>query len=180
MPKHPKSKETAEAGPSEPKKHAGGPLKRKGSQAEEWDEVIGPSIDAIPAPQLALRIECPSEETLKLAKQIASEVTVIWHRARVPTAVEKNCVKQVMESINLWKSIHNPGEMASNSVFQKQLDNLLDLKPRLRGKVSEEKQLDNLRDLMRSNSEKQRKTSTSEMYNWETDFNFYLDQFQVY
>lgn len=50
MPSHPKTK-CAPDKLSQSRGH-GGPLKRTGTRAEEWDNVIGPSLDAIPATQL--------------------------------------------------------------------------------------------------------------------------------
>ena len=49
MPGHAKSKKLKN---DKAKKHAGGPIKRKGDAAEEWEKIIGPSIDAIPEVQL--------------------------------------------------------------------------------------------------------------------------------
>jgi hypothetical protein len=51
MPSHPQAKQPKGEDKTSTK-HLGGPFKRKGGPAEEWDEVIGPSIDSIPSTQL--------------------------------------------------------------------------------------------------------------------------------
>ena len=51
MPGHPKSKQKKK---NLKEKHAGGPLKRQGYLAEEWNVAIGPSLDALPGTQLPL------------------------------------------------------------------------------------------------------------------------------
>ena len=50
MPSHPKTKCAPDK--LSQSRGQGGPLKRTGTRAEEWDNVIGPSLDAIPATQL--------------------------------------------------------------------------------------------------------------------------------
>jgi hypothetical protein len=184
MPTHPKCKSLIfDEGKV---KRPGGPMKRKGGPADEWEEVIGPSLDAIPATQLPLkrtvlqryrsiRIEKPLENSKALAKEISIEVEEIWNKARVPTKPHKNCVLAVTEVIGLWKSCHNPGDLNKHKA---KLDSLLDLKPRLRGRhVSEEDHLQNLKCLMKKASEV-KMTSETQKYNWETDYEFYIDQFQ--
>ena len=88
MPSHPKGKQ-----PKKPGKHPDGPqLPRSGSQAQAWEEAIGPSIIIIPVNQLpqiktvlqryrALRIEQPLTKTYDLATIIAEETIMIWNRA---------------------------------------------------------------------------------------------------
>lgn len=173
----------------EQKKHPHGPLKRTGEQASEWDEIIGPSLDAIPATQLplkrtvlqryrGLRIDNPGESTFNLAKQISYEVETVWNRARIPMTAHKHVITKVTEAINIWKKCHNPGELRKEKNHQA-LNSLLDLKPMLRGKISGEDQLQNLRTVMRQNRELKRLKPGAEQYDWEVDYNFYLDQFQV-
>ena len=101
MPKHPKTATKGCQG-------LGGPLKRTGDKACDWDSLIGPSLDSVPATQLptvntvlqryrALRIEKPNESKASLATRIAGEVKDIWDRARVPTVAERNCVRKILE-----------------------------------------------------------------------------------
>lgn len=174
MPSHPKHRKP-KAEKSQVKKHAGGPFKRTGSSAEEWEDVVGPSVNSLPAQQLptvrtilqryrALRIEKVKEDSSTLADVIASEVETIWSKARVPTRDHHNCVKAVLDIIKIWKQCHNPGELHKR--LSGSLDSLLDLKPKLRGRASEEAQLDHLKSLMKQ-----------QRHNWETDFDFYLDQY---
>jgi hypothetical protein len=59
------------------------------------------------------------------------------------------------------------------------LDSFLDLKPKLNGRVSEEDQSHNLRSIMKHNCEIKMTTSETARYTWETDYDFYIDQFQV-
>ena len=169
-------------------KHAGGPLKRQGYLAEEWNVAIGPSLDALPGTQLplvrtilqryrALRIANETEKTENLVKIITEEAKVIWDKARIPTTSLNNCHVRVRDAIDIWRSCHNPGEMVNNVDFQKRLNSLLDLKPKLRGKPSQEAELENLRRVMREKSESKRKEG--DKYNWETDYDFYVDQFCV-
>ena len=167
-------------------KHAGGPFKRTGPQAEEWNKVIGPALEIIPATQLptvrtvlqryrALRIKHTQETTEHLAKSITKEVCEIWDKARIPTPSFLSYYKKLLNIIKKWKSHHNRGELQS---FQSTLNSLLDLKPKLRGRYSTEAELEHLKKLMKQNSGRKRKHG-SEPPDWETDFNFYLDQFQV-
>ena len=143
-------------------------------------------MDAIPASQLplrrtvlqryrSLRIEKPLENSKILAKELSLEVEAIWNKARVPTTSHNNCVQAVCDTIKLWKDCHNPGDLTK---LKPKLDSLLDLKPKLRGRnVREEDHLQNLRSLMKKTSEVKMKSDT-EKYNWETDYEFYIDQFQ--
>jgi len=181
MPSHPKSKTQKHSG-------AGGPLKRTGPKAEYCDSVIGLSRDSIPGSQLpsvrtilqryrALRISDPQEPTTSLAKKIASEVLLLWEKARIPTISEKNCVRKIVEKIELWRSIHNHGEVSEemNTI----LASLLDLAPKLRGKASEEAQLEHLQSLMRQSRDMKRRKTEGEKYDWQVDYYFYLDQYKV-
>ena len=148
MPSHPKTK-CAPDKLSQSHGH-GGPLKRTGTRAEEWDNVIGPSLDAIPATQLptaktviqryrAHRIEQPHVPVAKLAQLITTEVKAIWNRARVPTRSDKNCVRKVQHAIELWNwssphSSHNSGEQSQE--LDSALGSLVDLAPKLRGEAT--------------------------------------------
>ena len=167
---------------------SGGPLKRTGPKADDWDMLVGPSLDSVPATQLpkvktvlqryrALRIQYPYEPKASVAKQIAEEVKLIWARARVPTVTAHNCALRVLDKIEYWNSHHNPGEHAEEITAR--LDTLLDLAPKLRGKVSEEIQLNHLKEIMRQESEVARRKSEGDQYDWEVDFQFYLDQYKV-
>ena len=76
-----------------PRKHGGGPLKRTGQQADEWDECVGPSLGQLSPHRLptkrevlqryrALRIQLPNGSKHQLATLIAGEVFTIWANAR--------------------------------------------------------------------------------------------------
>ena len=173
--------------PQDKPPHPHGPFKRTGDQAQEWEKAIGQSLDAIPGTQFpvkrtilqryrALRIEQPYVPIYNLAKTIAEEVEVIWDRARVPRIEHKSVIKHIVDVVNEWKKCHKPGELAAHC---HSMDRLLDLKPKLKGKVTEEAQLDNLRKLMRQNCEMKRLKPGAERYDWEEDYNFYIDQYQV-
>ena len=160
MPSHSKLKSEA------PSRGSGGPLKRSGAKADDWDTFIGPSLDSISPNQLptvrtilqryrGLRIEKPNEPLATLAKQIASEVKMIWDRARVPTIAHLSCVRKVVANIELWKSQHNPGEHSDK--LNNSLVSLFDLAPKLRGKVTEKEQLDHLQNIMRQASDMRRR-----------------------
>ena len=186
MPSHPTNKQPKASGS---KKHPGGPLKRKGSSAEEWEKVIGPSINVIPSCQLplkrtvlqryrALRIEFTAENTRKIANKISSEVEQIWKRARVPTRLPQNCQQTVLDIINKMLLCHNPGEL-NQFVLKENIDALLDLAPKLRGsKITEEQNLEYLRNRMKKEFEFKVK-SEEDKYCWETDYDFYIDQLNV-
>ena len=174
-PKHKKIKPDKEELQGQSHKHARGSFKRKGASAKEWEDVVGPSLDSLPVHQLptvrtvlqryrALRIERKSDLTNKLADAIATEAEAIWQKARVPTREHHNIVKAVMDIIDIWKKSHNHGELSMK--LSGRLDVLLDLKPKLKGKVTEEAQLENLKTLMKRQSP-----------SWLTDYNFYLDQY---
>jgi len=174
MPKHPK---TASKGYSV----SGGPLKRTGDSACDWDSLIGPSLDSLPATQLptvktvlqryrSLRIERPCESKASLAKQITGEVMDIWERARVPTMAAKNCIRKILDKIEYWYAKHNPGEHAEEIAAA--LGALCDLAPKIRGKASEEAQLDHLKGLMRQASDVKRRKSEGGDYDWLVDFEF--------
>ena len=81
--------------------------------------------------------------------------------------------KRVLDSVNLYKSHHNPGEL-NNGETQNKLDTRLDLKPKLRGKTSEEAGLNYQRSLKES-CERKRKKCQDGICDWERDFEFYVD-----
>ena len=187
MPKHPKTKTVSSTrGP-----HPGGPLKRTGSRAEEWDTLVGPSLETIPSSQLplcktilqryrGLRVENNQKPVMELAKVISIEVIAIWERARVPTVSKKNCHRKIHEFILEWKKHHNPGEVSDK--FVNKLNSLMDLKPKLKGKPTEEAELKNLREIMRQNADVKRRRTLEggvQQYDWEADYDFYIDQFKV-
>ena len=76
----------------------------------------------------------------------------IWQKAGIPTIEEKNCIWKIVHVINYWKDIHNPDEVVNES----NLNMMVDLAPKLRGKVSEETQMDHLKAVMRKNSNRER------------------------
>ena len=92
----------------------------------------------------------------------------IWVKARVPTVADTSCVRIVLGVIELSKSFHKPGQL-QNDEFKHKLDNLLDLKPKLRGKVSEEAQLQNLKSIMMQNSDRKRKCDQNDKSTWEAE-----------
>ena len=179
MPSHPKGKQ-----PKKPGKHPHGPqLPRSGSQAQAWEEAIGPSISIIPVNQLpqiktvlqryrALRIEQPLTKTYDLATIIAEETIMIWNRARVPIISRQSLINKVVEVINWWKSQHNTDRSLE------QVDELFDIASKPRGNPSGEASIEHLKTLMRQGSSMQRRKSEGgdSEYDWEVDFKFYIDQ----
>ncbi len=182
MPSHAKEKHS-KLKPKPKSKHPGGPFRRKD---DEWNTNIGLSINEIPGSKLpqigtilqryrALRIEFPLANETTIAQMILAEVQPIWDRARIPTTSNHNCVKRIKGAISIWKACHNPGELGA--VLQGKLNALLDLAQKPKGKnVSEEVQLQYLRDLMRHNSLREKRKAETEDLTYETDFKFYLDQ----
>ena len=181
-------------------RYKGGPLKRTvtnddSTQSIEWDTALGSSLEVLPMNKLpvvravlrryrCLRILEPRTSISKLANRISQEVKVIWDRAGTPTVSLRGCPKRVEAAVNLWYSKHNPEERLSES-FQASLDELLDLKPKLRGNCKNAqtiaKENEQYRDIMRKTGVKKRKQDgdKSDDSDWETDFKFYLDQLQV-
>ena len=89
-------------------------IQRTGDQAEEWDEMIGLSIDSIPASQLpvvirmllrynALRIANPSSDVSIFARQLSIEIEPICHKACVLTREFKCCRSVVSNVIKSFK-----------------------------------------------------------------------------
>ena len=180
MTSHPKGKQPKTGG-----KHPHGPLTRSGEQAQIWDDIIGPSISVIPGHQLpqvktvlqryrSLRIENPKEKIYTLASHIAEEVTAIWTRGRIPTIAPQNVTNKVVQAVEWWNSKHDT-EPRCKEYTRK----LLDIAPKLRGKASEDSQLDHLKNLMRQSCSMQRRKSEGDKYDWEVDFQFYVDQAKV-
>ena len=180
----------------EEKKRSGGPLRRTGAQAVEWDEALGPSLDALPSAQLpqirtvlqryrSMRISKPNISVAKLAGELAKEVRVIWNNAAIPIVSDKVCAKRIVEAIELWNSKHNPGERLERT-FQDKLDELFDLKPKLpgrKGPKSVKKELGAYKILLRNSGKRtwnaSQKESGSDESDWEKDYEFYMDQFEV-
>ena len=153
MPYHPKTKHEDKA--SSRKSH--GPMQRTGKQAEDWDKYIGPSLDSIPATQLptvrsvlqryrALRIDAENAPRLDLAHIITTEVINIWDKARIPTGALKNTTRKTVGVIDWWKPFRAAGEHGDE--IEHKLSSLFDIKPMLKGKLSDEGQLENLKSLM--------------------------------
>ena len=131
---------------------------------------IGPSLSVIQDHQLPqvktvlqryrfFRIDQPKEKTYTIASHIAEEVTDIWVRARVPTIATQNVTK-VVQTVRWWNLKHDT-EPRCQECAQK----LLDIAPKLRGKASEESQLDHLKILMREGCAMQRRKSEGDKYN---------------
>ena len=125
----------------------------------------------------AIRIKNPLETIKNISSKIASEIEDIWLNARVPTREHRNCVAAVSKTINEWKKCHNYCELKDTDLY-KRLDTLFDIKPMLRGgRFSDEDQLRHLKTLMRQNCELKLKCERDK-YNWETDYEFYIDQYK--
>ncbi len=58
--------------------------------------------------------------------------------------------------------------------FQEKLNNLVDLAPKKRGKLTEAAQNEYLKDIMRQGGNKERVSAG--LRNWEQDYLFYVDQ----
>ena len=93
------------------------------------------------------------------------------------TVPVKNCIRKVVKIVEWWGSFHN--HIENQEEVNMKLASLVDLKPMLKGKVTEEAQLENLKSLMRQTSEVKRRKTEGECYGWEVDYNFYVDQFKV-
>ena len=164
------------------KKHAGGPLKRLGQQADEFDEYLGSSLEQLSPTQLpttrdvvrryrALRIQQPLTPQRQLAKLIASEV---WSAARVPAKSLHGCTQDVLQAIQLWFNCHRKGGRADPN-FQRELDALFNVMPSVRGRVDrtgcgyEDAQLEHAETLIRSRNNP----------SWEEDYAFFVDQLKI-
>ena len=182
MPSHPKSKDASKLSQDKGPK---GVLKRLDDDSR-WSS-IGTAIDVIPSqlPTIrtilrryrSLRIAYKRDPIISLAKIIFDEVILLWTKARVPTTSERNCKRRVTEVIEFFNSIHNKEDFEKPEVVAK-MNSLFDLKPKLKGKPTEEAELENLRNIMRQTSERKRKRENEILYDWETDYNFYIDQFK--
>ena len=158
--------------------HEGGPLKRTGDAASEADRALGPSILSLPAGQLplvrnviqryrAMRIDDPTSAQSILAKTISKEVQQIWIKARLPILSDRACDRKVLQAIEMWTSCHRKGGRLSQD-FQQRLDSLLNVAVR-KTNSSDEAFLENYKQLLKKACNP----------NWEEDFNFFCDQFQV-
>ena len=95
----------------------------------------------------------------------------------MPTREHHNCVAAVSKTINEWKNATITVNSKDTDLY-KRLDTLFDIKPMLRdGRVSDEDQLRHLKTLMRQNCELKLKCERDK-YNWETDYEFYIDQYK--
>ena len=164
-------------------------MQRTGDRALEWDKFIGPSLASFSATQLpivrtvlqryrGLRIDNECVPRYDLAKTIATEVMDIWEKARIPTTTPNNTIKKTLGIIDWWVTYRSAAEHEEE--INLKLTSLMDLKPMLRGKVSDEGQLEHLKSLMRQTSDVRRRQTEHEQYpDWEVDYNFYIDQFKV-
>ena len=167
-----------------PRKHGGGPLKRTGQQADEWDECVGPSLGQLSPHRLptkrevlqryrALRIQLPNGSKHQLATLIAGEVFTIWANANVPSKDVKHCAECVSKVVETWTNAHRKGSRAAPD-FQQELDTLLNVAPGVRGirrdsAEYETAQLKHVWTLMRD-----RKNPS-----WEEDYNFFVEQLKA-
>lgn len=177
-----------------PSSHAGGPLKRTGSQADAWDRHVGGSLDQLPQTQLpqvrtvlrfyrGLRTERPTASKIEMSRLIANELVLLWKKARVPTVPFDDCIKRISAAIDLWGNSSRHPEKRDNADFQGKLNALLDLTPKPSGRggdaIREEMYL---KDLMRKSGKPKKKPlqkknpEDSDESDWETDFEFFIDQ----
>ena len=175
---------------SEGGSHAGGPLKRRGAQADICDASLGKSIQQLSQLQLpqtrsvlqfyrSLRIEQPNASKNELAKVIATIVKQIWDKARIPTLPIDGCVKRVTAAIDFWTNSSHRPQKRLTAEFQSKLDELLDIAPKPPGRGGDKKRMNaHIMELMRKTG-KQKKTGfegDSDVSDWETDYNFFIDQ----
>ena len=108
-----KRKQSREKSKDEEKvKSPGGPLKRTGKQAHNWDEALEKSLEVISSKtrkkqdySSAVRshhIELPNSSINMIAGMIADEVVIIWKKARIPTVSRDDCIKRVVKTIDMW------------------------------------------------------------------------------
>ena len=152
MPSHPKRKLQKV---SNSIKRPSGPLKRSGDQVKSWNSTIGPSLFVIQGIRLplvkivlqkyrGLRIDRQLDKIQTFASEIADEVISIWDRARVPNICLKNVIIKAVSVVEWWNSCH-----IRQLTCPEDVNTLFGTTPKLRGKVSEEGQLDHLKSLMR-------------------------------
>ena len=134
-----------------------------------------------------LRIENPAMPTYDLAKCLSKEITYVWKCASIPTATLDNCSRRVVENINMWNDKNRSFDNTMGEEFQDELDKLLDIKSKPKGRGgNEERELEYLRDLMRQSGKRRKRGGSRPMTgdggssssDWETDYNFYLDQYK--
>ena len=176
-------------------KSAGGPLERSGKQAEQWDNTLGRAIEQLPQSQLpttrtvlqryrSSRTEKPDEPTINLVTIIASEVKLLWDKARIPTLPSNGCNKRVMAAVELWMGGNRRPEKRCAPEYQAKLDQLMDLEPKTSGRGGhDERELEYLKELMRATGKQkkkdyEKKDEDDEDSDWETDYQFYIDQYK--
>lgn len=172
--------ECSSSSTTNPSSHTGGPLRRKGGSAEEWDKALGPSLDSMPPGQLpqvrtvlqryrAMRIVETKTSKVELARKISVEVQDIWAKSRLPFLSTRVCDKKVEEAIDMWTACHRPGGRMVEE-FQSKLDKLLNIAIKPRGApANEESFLESFKIMLK-------KTNNPK---WETDFKFFVDQYKV-
>ena len=125
--------------------------------------------------------------TYDLAKCLSKEIISVWKCASVPTATLDNVSKRVAETINMWNGKNRSFDSTMGKEFQDEFDKLLDIKPKPKGRGgNEERELEYLRDLMRQSGKRKKRGGSRPMTgdggssssDWETDYNFYLDQYK--
>ena len=75
-----------------------------------------------------------------IAGMIADEAVMIWKKARVTTVSRDDCIKRVVKTIAMWNNKNRIPEVRENLQFQGQLNKLLDLKPKPRGRGGKEEE----------------------------------------
>ena len=176
---------TQDSGKNKKGKRTGGPLRRTGIAAECWDEFVGESRLVIPENVLtmnktllqryrALRVSNESAPTRELAKQIVNETVEVWNKARVPVRDGKTCIDCVVSLIEKWKTFSKyPKDRnhPDSDDFKQQLNELFDLAPKPRYRVSIKEQLEHVKEIMKSTGKK-RTRGLAQIFDWERDFKF--------
>ena len=166
---------------------------RTGKPAEQWDKALGKSLDRLPSTYLptkrlvlqryrSLRIEKPDAPTTDLATTIAAEIKGILDKARVPTIPPSGCNKRVKEVVEMWNKHNKRPEKRLTSEFQNRLDSLADLAPKPSGRGgNKERDLEHIRNLMKESGKTKKRgfMKDDSESDWEDDFNFYVDQYEV-
>ena len=91
-----------------------------------------------------------------------------------------------MEAIDFWLNQNKRPEKRLTAEYQAKLEKLLDLKPKPDGRGGNEKrELAHLKELMKTTGKQKKKgfaaqqEDDSEESDWETDYDFYIDQYKV-
>ena len=130
-----------------------------------------------------MRIEKECATTNQLSAAITDKVIELWQRLRVLTLPRDGCIKRVCAAIEMWKKMSHRVDNLKSDEFKFKLKELLDIKPKRKGfghGGDNKGELEYLKEIMKSmGKQKIRGFASDKSDHWKTDYNFYIDQYQV-